>query len=33
MVSLQIKDESLSLFLKNITIDLSSTCRMMFILL
>jgi hypothetical protein len=33
MVSLRIKDESLSPFFKNITIDLSSTSRMIFLLL
>jgi hypothetical protein len=33
MVRLRIKDESLSLFLKNMTIDLSSTSEMMFLLL
>jgi hypothetical protein len=33
MVSLWIKDESLSPFLKNITIDLSSTYGMIFLLL
>jgi hypothetical protein len=33
MVSLQIREESLSHFLKNMTIDLSSTSRMMFLLL
>jgi hypothetical protein len=32
-VSFQIKEESLSPFLKNITIDLSSTSRMTFLLL
>jgi hypothetical protein len=33
MASLQIKDESLSPFLKNMMIDFSSTSRMMFLLL
>jgi hypothetical protein len=33
MMSLWIKDGALSPFLKNITIDLSSTARMMFLLL
>jgi hypothetical protein len=32
MVSIQIKDESMSPFLKNITIDLSLTSEMMFLL-